>query len=154
MKLDSTLVCTFTYVHIYVVRIHDYFSWLPVTNTKYICDNRVASTALYKCFKTGGRNTKWPMLIWVKLLQIAYNAPMLWENLDIKKKSKQTRKNYKFNKCDNFSIIKWVTYQICTSLCTLLWRVVLSKINGISVLLRRSFSLAPQNEKVLVTVNH
>lgn len=53
------------------------FDSSPVSNPQYICDNRVASTAFYKCFQTGGSNTKWSMLIGMKLLQVACNASML-----------------------------------------------------------------------------
>jgi len=49
----------------------------PVSNTKYICDNGVASTAFYKRFKTVGCNSKRSMIIGMKILQIAYDAAML-----------------------------------------------------------------------------
>lgn len=55
---------------------------LPVSDAQYISDNRVASTAFYKCFQTGSCNPKRSVLIRMKLLQIAYNATMLGENLD------------------------------------------------------------------------
>lgn len=50
---------------------------LPVSNTQYVCDNRIASTALYECFKAGSSNTKWSIFIWVELLKIIYNSTVL-----------------------------------------------------------------------------
>lgn len=48
----------------------------PISNAQYVRNDRISSTTFYKCFKTGSCDSKGPMLIRMKLLQIAYNAAM------------------------------------------------------------------------------
>ena len=50
---------------------------LPVTYPQDVCNNRVASTAFNKSFKTCSCNTKWSIFIRVKLLKIVHNTPVL-----------------------------------------------------------------------------